>query len=81
MWSDSPKVPPPFDFERLVRFMAYGFIMSPLQYHWFAFLGKAFPLAKTGEGLFGGIGQVLKRTGCDQLMMAPFGKFSIPEAG
>lgn len=67
--SDSPRGPPPFDFERLVRFMAYGFIMSPVQYQWFAFLGRAFPIAKGA----GGFGQVLKRTACDQLVMAPFG--------
>lgn len=67
--TNSPRLPPPFDFERLIRFMSYGFIMSPVQYHWFAFLTKAFPLAKGAGGLV----QPLKRTACDQLIMAPIG--------
>ena len=67
--ADSPSGPPPFDFERLARFMAYSFIMSPVQYHWFALLGRAFPIAKGTVGF----GQVLKRTVLDQSTMAPFG--------
>ncbi|MCJ1292198.1 hypothetical protein MMC34_003748 [Xylographa carneopallida] len=64
----SRNLPPPFDFERLTRFMAYGFIMSPLQYHWFAFLSKSFPITKTA-----GFSAVLKRVACDQLMFSPVG--------
>ncbi|QDS74658.1 hypothetical protein FKW77_009362 [Venturia effusa] len=29
---DSWSLPPPFDFERLTRFMAYGFLMAPVQH-------------------------------------------------
>jgi len=66
---ESSNGPPPFDFERLVRFMAYSFIMSPVQYHWFALLGRTFPIAKGTVG----VGQVLKRTALDQSVMAPAG--------
>lgn len=52
--------------------MAYGFMMSPVQYHWFSFLSRAFPLPKTG-----GIVPALKRVALDQLMFAPFGMFQI----
>ena len=69
----SRNLPPPFDFERLTRFMAYGFIMSPLQYHWFAFLSKSFPITKTA-----GFSAVLKRVACDQLMFSPVGTWSLP---
>jgi len=64
----SKYLPPPFDFERLTRFMAYGFMMSPIQYHWFSFLSRSFPITKTA-----GIIPVLKRVSFDQLMFAPFG--------
>ena len=64
--------PPPFDFERLTRFMSYGFIMSPLQFHWFAFLSKSFPITKQSATL-----PALQRVCCDQLMFAPFGRFYI----
>lgn len=60
--------PPPFDFERLTRFMAYGFIMSPIQFHWFKFLSNAFPVAKGASTL-----PVMKRVACDQLIFAPLG--------
>ena len=60
--------PSPFDFERLTRFMAYGFIMSPVQFHWFGLLSRAFPVTK-GAGMT----PVFKRTACDQLIFAPFG--------
>lgn len=65
----SANLPPPFDFERLTRFMAYGFMMSPVQFHWFAFLSKAFPVTKHS-----GLIPVLKRVAFDQLMFAPVGK-------
>ena len=46
---DSKKLPPPFDFERTIRFMSYGFLMSPIQHRWFGFLSKTFPIQKTGS--------------------------------
>ncbi|MCJ1400169.1 hypothetical protein MMC11_003373 [Xylographa trunciseda] len=64
----SRNLPPPFDFERLTRFMAYGFIMTPLQHHWFTFLSKSFPFTETT-----GFSAVLKRVACDQLMFSPVG--------
>src|SRR5687768_9021321 len=44
---DTKSLPPPFDFERLTRFMAYGFMMAPVQFKWFQFLSRAFPITKT----------------------------------
>ena len=67
----STNLPPPFDFERLTRFMAYGFIMSPLQFHWFSFLARAFPITKQS-----GTVPAMKRVACDQLMFAPVGTLS-----
>ncbi|KZF22300.1 hypothetical protein L228DRAFT_268775 [Xylona heveae TC161] len=64
----SERLPPPFDFERLTRFMAYGFLMAPLQLKWFGLLARAFPITKTS-----GTGQALKRVACDQFIFAPFG--------
>ena len=61
--------PPPFDFERLTRFMSYGFIVSPLQYHWFAFLARAFPITKQSATM-----PALKRVCFDQLIFAPLGR-------
>lgn len=65
---DSKGLPPPFDFERLTRFMAYGFGMAPLQFTWFKFLSKAFPITKTS-----GMGPAMKMVAMDQLIFAPFG--------
>jgi protein Mpv17 len=75
MMSSTKSLPPPFDFERLTRFMAYGFIMSPLQFHWFGFLSRAFPLTKQAATV-----AALKRVGCDQLMFAPFGMLAFQHA-
>ncbi|MCJ1481056.1 hypothetical protein MMC06_001212 [Schaereria dolodes] len=61
-------LPPPFDFERLTRFMAYGFIMSPLQFHWFSFLSRSFPITKQS-----GTVPAMKRVAMDQLIFAPIG--------
>lgn len=61
-------LPPPFDFERLTRFMAYGFAMAPLQFKWFGFLSRAFPITKTAS-----LGPAMKRMAFDQLVFAPFG--------
>lgn len=62
------KLPPPFDFERLTRFMSFGFIMSPAQFHWFAFLSRAFPITKESATI-----PAMKRVAFDQLIFAPIG--------
>ncbi|KAI9051134.1 hypothetical protein LZ554_005236 [Drepanopeziza brunnea f. sp. 'monogermtubi'] len=61
-------LPPPFDFERLTRFMAYGFMMAPVQFKWFQFLSRAFPITKTSA-----LGPALKMVALDQLVFAPVG--------
>ncbi|RCI10268.1 hypothetical protein L249_8760 [Ophiocordyceps polyrhachis-furcata BCC 54312] len=58
----------PFDFERLTRFMAYGFCVAPLQFKWFRFLERAFPMTKTSA-----FGPAMKRVVFDQFVYAPFG--------
>ncbi|KAL1877339.1 hypothetical protein VTK73DRAFT_8712 [Phialemonium thermophilum] len=65
---ESRSLPPPFDFERLTRFMAYGFAMAPIQFRWFRFLERCFPLTKTSAFL-----PAMKRVAFDQLIFAPFG--------
>jgi Mpv17 / PMP22 family len=60
--------PPPFDFERLTRFMAYGFLMAPVQFHWFAALSRWFPITKER-----GMMPALQRVAMDQLIFAPIG--------
>ncbi|KXG45662.1 Mpv17/PMP22 [Penicillium griseofulvum] len=59
---------PSFDFERLTRFMAYGFFMAPVQFQWFGFLSRAFPLTKKNP-----TAPAFKRVAFDQLIFAPFG--------
>lgn len=54
--------------DRLTRFMAYGFIMAPIQHKWFGFLSRIFPLTKTS-----GTVAAAKRTAFDQLIFAPVG--------
>lgn len=71
--SDPRKGPPPFDFERLVRFMAYGFIMAPIQHRWFGFLERTFPIV-AGKGTT----NALRRVAFDQLLFAPCGMLSGP---
>lgn len=61
-------LPPPFNFERLTRFMAYGFGMAPIQFTWFKFLSSAFPITKSS-----GLGAALKMVAFDQLVFAPVG--------
>lgn len=61
--------PPQFDFERLTRFMSYGFIMSPVQFQWFAFLSRAFPITKESATM-----PALQRVCFDQLIFAPIGR-------
>ncbi|KAK3687956.1 hypothetical protein B0T22DRAFT_458363 [Podospora appendiculata] len=65
---NSKLLPPPFDFERLTRFMGYGFLMAPVQFRWFKFLEKSFPITKTAAFL-----PAMKRVAFDQLIFAPFG--------
>lgn len=65
---ESKALPPPFDFERLTRFMAYGFGMAPIQFRWFKFLERCFPMTKTSAFV-----PALKRVAFDQLIFAPFG--------
>ncbi|KAG5958883.1 hypothetical protein E4U58_005198 [Claviceps cyperi] len=68
-FSSKPKpLPLPFDFERLTRFMAYGFCVAPLQFKWFRFLERAFPMTKAST-----FGPAMKRVVFDQLVYAPFG--------
>jgi hypothetical protein len=66
---DSKRLPPPFDFERFTRFMAYPFLMTPLQHKWFAFLSSTFPVTKTAA-----LVPALKRVAFDQFLFAPVGK-------
>jgi protein Mpv17 len=66
---DSKALPPPFDFERLTRFMAYGFMMAPVQFKWFQFLSRAFPITKSSA-----LGPAIKMVAFDQLIFAPIGQ-------
>ena len=66
----SRHLPPPFDFERLTRFMAYGFIMAPVQFKWFEFLARAFPITKAAA-----TAPAFKRVAMDQLIFAPVGTY------
>ncbi|CAK7233997.1 hypothetical protein SCUCBS95973_008786 [Sporothrix curviconia] len=65
----SKMLPPPFDFERLTRFMAYGFGMAPIQFKWFQFLSRTFPIVAGASA----VGPTLKRVAMDQLVFAPLG--------
>jgi hypothetical protein len=67
---DSKILPPPFDFERLTRFMAYGFLMAPVQHKWFGFLSRTFPVTKSAAMV-----PALKRVAFDQFLFAPIGMF------
>jgi protein Mpv17 len=67
---NSSILPPPFDFERLTRFMAYGFMMAPVQFTWFKFLSKTFPITKES-----GFGAAMKMVAFDQLIFAPVGMY------
>jgi protein Mpv17 len=66
--ADPRAPPPPFDFERLTRFMAYGCFMAPIQFPWFKFLSRAFPITKTSA-----LAPALKRVAFDQFIFAPLG--------
>ena len=60
--------PQPFDFERLLRFMSYGFIMAPVQWRWFTQLNRWFPITKAR-----GTVPAMQRVAMDQLIFAPIG--------
>lgn len=60
--------PPPFDFERLTRFMSYGFMMAPVQFVWFGALTRWFPITKAR-----GTVPAMQRMAMDQLIFAPIG--------
>lgn len=62
--------PPPFDFERLVRFTFYGFCMAPVQHRWFKTLNSLFPEKN-------GMSSVLKSVAFDQLLFAPVGMLTV----
>jgi len=64
----SKRGPPPFDFERLTRFMAYGFIMAPIQHRWFGWLSRLFPI---GGGR--STTNAMRRVAFDQFLFAPCG--------
>ena len=64
----SKRGPPPFDFERSIRFMAYGFLWAPAQHKWFAFLERTFPLS-AGKAT----SNALRRVAMDQFLFAPCG--------
>ena len=48
--------------------MSYGFFMAPIQFKWFGFLSRAFPLTKKNPTI-----PALKRVAVDQFLFAPFG--------
>lgn len=60
----------PFDFERLVRFMAYGMGMAPVQFKWFRFLEWMFPITKASA-----LVPALKRVLVDQICFSPCSEF------
>ncbi|PGH02564.1 hypothetical protein GX51_04591 [Blastomyces parvus] len=68
LYGGSRHLAPSFDFERLTRFMAYGFFMAPIQFQWFGFLARSFPITKTHATV-----PALKRVAMDQLIFAPIG--------
>lgn len=72
---DTKFLPPPFDFERLTRFMAYGFMMAPIQFKWFKFLSRTFPITKSSA-----LGPALKMVAFDQLIFAPVGMYILKSA-
>ena len=60
--------PQPFDFERLLRFMAYPFLMAPIQWRWYTQLNRWFPVTKIR-----GTVPALQRVAMDQFIFAPIG--------
>jgi hypothetical protein len=66
--SPSYSGPPAFDFERLTRFMSYGFLMTPVQFKWYGFLSKWLPITPSRATV-----PALQRVAMDQLIFAPCG--------
>ena len=62
-------LPQPFDFERLTRFMGYGFLMAPVQFTWFKQLEAWFPIVNGANA----IRPAIKRVACDQIIFSPIG--------
>ncbi|KAF8253109.1 hypothetical protein K440DRAFT_277136 [Wilcoxina mikolae CBS 423.85] len=62
------QLPPPFDFERLVRFASWGFVIAPFQFKWLKFLSHTFPLTSSSATV-----PALKRVAMDQFIFAPVG--------
>ncbi|KAI5300773.1 hypothetical protein KEM56_002212 [Ascosphaera pollenicola] len=56
----------PFDFERMARFMAWGFLCAPVQLGWYALLKRVFPLTAGATTT-----PVFKRVACDQFIFTP----------
>jgi hypothetical protein len=52
--------------------MAYGFMMAPVQFKWFQFLSRAFPITKSSA-----LGPAIKMVALDQLIFAPIGHCSL----
>lgn len=71
----SKRGPPPFDFERLIRFMGYGFLMAPVQHKWFGFLQRLFPI-ENGKGT----ANAFRRVAFDQFIFAPIGMLLASES-
>ncbi|KAJ5821865.1 uncharacterized protein N7525_011149 [Penicillium rubens] len=59
---------PDLDKQKPPLFMAYGFFMAPVQFQWFGFLSRAFPLTKKNP-----TAPAFKRVAFDQFIFAPFG--------
>jgi protein Mpv17 len=64
--NDGLRAPPHFDFERLIRYMAWGFLMAPLQLAWFAWLSEAFPMREDNK-----TSATLWRVLFDQILFSP----------
>lgn len=57
---------PHFDIDRLVRYMAWGFLMAPLQLSWFAWLSGVFPATEGHQ-----TAAVMWRVFLDQIVFSP----------
>ncbi|KAH8148691.1 uncharacterized protein LAJ45_07402 [Morchella importuna] len=55
-----------FDFERWIRFMAWGLIMAPVSFSWFEFLSEIFPITPENRN-----GPALLRVLLDQVVFSP----------
>ncbi|KAA8908459.1 hypothetical protein FN846DRAFT_906161 [Sphaerosporella brunnea] len=66
--NDGLQASSPYDVERLIRYMAWGFFMAPLQLAWFAWLSEAFPMGEDNK-----TGAALWRVLLDQVVFSPIG--------